>query len=216
MVTSPANRQYLIVEDQPDTCRWLVETVREAFGVEPATADSVAAARAWLAAERDRDRPMLVLVDLGLPDAPGTELIAEIATTDPAATLVVTTVYEDDDSLVRALGAGAHGYLLKDFDVAGLRRQLLGIDQGEVAISPAIARRLLARFRTTAVPLAAITPRETEVLRAIGRGLTIAETGILLAISDQTAATHVKAIYRKLDIASRAEAALEARRRGLV
>ena len=143
-------------------------------------------------------------------------LIAEIVARFPQALVIVTTVFDDDESLLEALAAGAQGYLLKDQDGPAIAHRLAMIEHGEVPISPAIARRLLQRFRPEApsndTPL---SPRETEVLRMIGRGLKSGEVAEILAISPQTVATHVKTIYRKLEITSRAEAALEARRRGL-
>lgn len=213
-MSSVEPRGYLVVEDIPHTRAWLVSTIAEAFGSDAYGAGTLKEARAWLR-QRDLGVPFLALIDLGLPDGSGIELIEEIMAEDPGAIIVVTTVYEDDEWLMRALGAGAQGYLLKDQDGSSIVRRLAMIEHGEVPISPAIARRLLHRFRADEPSQANISTRETEVLRLIGRGLKSGEVAGVLGISQQTVATHIKAIYRKLEITSRAEAALEARKRGL-
>lgn len=213
-------RQLLIVEDIAPLRRALAERAGAIFGVAPVgEAGSLAEARAWLAINRLVEQPLIALIDLGLPDGSGDALIAELAA-DSNATCIVTTVFEDDGNVLRALGAGAQGYLLKGEDLGAIEERLRGLERGEVAVSPPIARRLLERFRTPqplrAEAEIALTQRETDVLRAIGRGLTIPEAAHALEIGPHTVGTHVKNIYRKLNIASRAEAAIEAARRGLV
>lgn len=215
-----SRRQLLIVEDIAGLRASLAQVAARVFGVEqPGEAGSLAEARAWLARERQVDLPLVALVDLGLPDGFGDALIAELAL-DANAVAIVTTVFEDDGNVMRALSAGAQGYLLKSEDMAVIEERLRGLERGEVAVSPQVARRLLAYFRGALAPPimeeVALTPRETDVLRAIGRGLTIAEAAQALEIGAHTVASHVKNIYRKLNIASRAEAAIEATRRGLV
>src|SRR5690606_29217221 len=120
------------------------------------------------------------------------------------------------------------GYMLKDAEAAEIVDHLLRIEAGWPAISPAIARRMLAHFRqngaappqpaadTDAGAASRLTPRELDVLRYIGRGLRISETARLLDLTENTIAGYVKTLYRKLNISSRAEAALEAAKRGLV
>lgn len=217
--------QALIVEDISVTRDWLSAMVHAAFpAIGVYNSADLASARNWIASGV-RLPGALYLVDLGLPDGSGIELIREVASVDPDARLVVTTVFDDDSHLLHAMAAGAHSYLLKDRpreEFAGLL-QLVGRD--EVALSPPMARRLLGHFRdhatfVTAGSLASaeqtrLTTREEQVLRLIGRGLTLAEAGRVLAISPQTVATHVKSVYRKLGVTSRAEAALEAVRRRL-
>jgi DNA-binding NarL/FixJ family response regulator len=219
---TPEPARLLVVEDVAPTRDWLARTAADALGSTPVCADTLAAARAALA-RVDQAAPLVALVDLGLPDGSGVELIREIAARGPHATAIVTTIYDDDAHLLDALAAGAAGYLLKDRDAAELGTRLRGLAAGEVAISPAIARRILELFRARAAPVAQadeeeqvpLTARETDVLRMIGRGLKVAEAASALGLSEQTVAGYVKAVYRKLDISSRAEAALEAVRRGL-
>lgn len=213
-------RQLLIVEDIVPLRRALADRAAAVFGVaQVAEAGSLAAARDWLRHQRRVEQPLIALIDLGLPDGSGNELIGELAS-DSNATCIVTTIFDDDGNVMRALGAGAQGYLLKGEDISVIEERLRGLERGEVAVSPQIARRLLERFRTPAMVEPevdiALTQRESDVLRAIGRGLTIPETAHALEIGAQTVGTHVKNIYRKLNIASRAEAAIEASKRGLV
>lgn len=213
-------RQLLVVEDIAPLRHMLAERAAMIFGVsEVGEAGSLAAAREWLRDHRRIEAPLIALIDLGLPDGSGDRLIAELAA-DSNATCIVSTIFEDDGNVMRALGAGAQGYLLKGEDMSAIEGRLRGLERGEVAISPQIARRLLERFRTPSLAPPeeeiALTRRETDVLRAIGRGLTIAEAAHALEIGAHTVGTHVKNIYRKLNIASRAEAAIEAAKRGLV
>ena len=217
--------QALIVEDVLATREWLTNLVHAAFPtIGVYNAADLASARAWVGGSA-RQGGALYLIDIGLPDGSGIELIRELAALDEDARLVVTTVFDDDAHLLAAMAAGAHSYLLKDrprAEFAGLL-QLVGRD--EVALSPPMARRLLDHFREHALTTTAgglpdadqvdLTAREEEVLRLIGRGLTLAEAAGVLAISPLTVASHVKSVYRKLGITSRAEAALEAVRRRL-
>lgn len=214
------SRQLLIVEDIAPLRHALAERAAAVFGIsQPAEAGSLAEARAWLREHRRIEQPLIALIDLGLPDGSGDRLIAELAS-DCNATCIVTSIFEDDGNVMRALGAGATGYLLKSEDIGVIEERLRGLERGEVAISPQIARRLLERLRMPALfppeEDIALTQRETDVLRSIGRGLTIAETAHALNIGAHTVGTHVKNIYRKLNIASRAEAAIEAAKRHLV
>jgi DNA-binding NarL/FixJ family response regulator len=183
----------------------------------------------------------LVLVDLELPDGNGLDLLAELAAYP--ATKIVTTLYSDDDHLFPALQRGADGYLLKEDRFEVLVEELQKIVRGQPPLSPAIARRLLQHFRRSpeaapATPAAGLraapgpagapvaiekppeheplTPRETEVLTYLSKGFTIKEIASLTGIKWFTVNDHVKAIYRKLDVSSRAEAAVLASKQGLV
>ena len=199
---------------------WLCACLTRTFeGMEVQGAASLRAARAWLAAREPSDAAAVALIDLGLPDGSGVELIVEIVARHPSILPVVTTVYDDDAHLFDALAAGAGGYLLKDQTDDGLMGALRAITRGEPALSPPVAHRILQHFRQTASTLPrpnVLTGRETEVLTWLGRGLTAPETARKLGLTEHTTASYVKTIYSKLNISSRAEAALEAQRRGLV
>lgn len=213
----------LILEDLPDTRAWLAAVTAEALGVaDPVLAPDLRTARHWLGG-LPAGPPPLALVDLGLPDGSGVDFIGELLARDPASTVIVATVYDDDEHLFAAMAAGAQGYLLKDQDAAHLAGRLQALDRGEPAISPQIARRVLEHFRAAAQfrladgeAAVSLTPRETEVLSLIGRGLTLNEAADVLGVSRQTLPGYVKTIYRKLGVSSRAEAAVEAVRRNLV
>ena len=181
----------------------------------------------------------LVLVDLELPDGNGMELLAELA--QYPATKIVTTLYSDDDHLFPALQCGADGYLLKEDRFEVLVEELQKIVRDQPPLSPAIARRLLTHFRhggetgapesgfsssafnaSKPVPLEKqfdherLTPRETEVLTYLSKGFTIKEIAQLMGIKWFTVNDHIKSIYKKLNVSSRAEAAVLASKQGLV
>lgn len=221
--TAPRRRLGLVVEDQPKVRAWLGAVLGETFpDLVIASASNLRTARAALIAAGEPEAPPLAiaLVDLGLPDGSGVTFIAELQAAVPDALPVVTTVYDDDAHLFEALAAGARGYLLKDGEPAGIAHALKGIERGEPPLSPAIAHRILAHFRAPAggrrADESGLTPREVEVLTLLGRGLTVPEAARRLGLTDHTVAGYVKVIYQKLNISRRAEATLEAHRRGLV
>jgi two-component system nitrate/nitrite response regulator NarL len=184
----------------------------------------------------------LLLVDLELPDGNGMELLAELA--QYPATKIVTTLYSDDDHLFPALQCGADGYLLKEDRFEVLVEELQKIVRGQPPLSPAIARRLLTHFRpgrsgeaapsdsgfnsagafqsSRPVPIEKpldherLTPRESEVLTYLSKGFTIKEIASLMGIKWFTVNDHIKSIYKKLNVSSRAEAAVLASKQGLV
>lgn len=214
----PPPRSALILDDLPACIAWLHQALERAFpGIAIATAASLAEARSRIAELATLD---LALVDLGLPDGDGTTLIPRIRQQRPDVVTVVTTVFDDDAHLFPALSAGAAGYLLKDEAVDALAQRLRGIVEGQPPLSPSIARRLLRHFQPLPAPTVALvqslTPRESEVLRLIAKGYSVPEAAELLGLTRNTVAGYVKDIYRKLDVGSRAEATLEASRRGLI
>lgn len=208
-------RKGLVVEDSDDTRVWLMGVLSSAF---PNLQVEGQATFATGLEAANRLRPDVVLIDLGLPDGEGAELIREIRARVPDAVCIVATVFDDDKYVFPALRAGAHGYLLKDQSCESLAALLRGIQQGQAVLSPAIARRLIDYFHTHTGEdeLTELSPREEEVLGLIARGYPNSRIAQLLAISRHTVAGYVKDIYRKLAISSRAEATLVAARRGLV
>lgn len=213
----------LIVEDLPPIRDWLTEVVRAAFpDIQVATAARVDQALARVASSTFD----LALVDLGLPDGSGTEVVSALRHHQPKALPVVMTIYDDDDHLFPALQAGAFGYLLKEQPQETLVAQLLRMTQGEPPLSPPIARRVLAHFANSPLRQKSLmrqiddqvklTDRETEVLQRVAKGYTLPEIAQQFGLSRHTVADYIKQIYRKLNVSSRAEAALEAARRGLV
>lgn len=205
----------LIVEDVGETRKWLEGIVLAAYpGCVVTLAANMREGVARVAAQ-DFD---LALIDLHLPDGSGLEVLRSLKLLQRDAIAIVTTVMSEDSHIVSALSAGASGYLLKETDAALLQRQLTQLAEGIPAISPAIARRIMEHFRRTG-PLHGedpeLTPREAEVLGLTGRGLRNSEVAEALAMAESTVASHIKSIYRKLGISSRAEAAWQANRLGL-
>lgn len=207
-------REALVVEDQADACEWLCNAVRRAFpSVEVVAVGSVADARAALA----NTVPQLALVDLGLPDGSGIQLIDTLNRDHPETVVVVSTVFEDDGHLFAALRAGAQGYLLKDEPRERLAELLEGIVEGRPPLSPTIARRLLDYFHAPDTARQEnLTERERDVLTLLAKGFTVRKVAELLEISHNTAAGYVKTIYRKLNVSNRAQATLTASRLGLI
>lgn len=206
----------LIVEDHDDARRWLKDLVHEAFP------ESEVVESATLAQANDRLKGRtvsLAVIDINLPDGSGIELVRTLNEHSPQTYTVIATIYDDDDHLFAALQAGAQGYLLKEQPRARLLEQLQGIMSDEPPLSPAVARRILRHFQTEAgcsEEEAALSEREREVLTLVAKGLSRSDISELLGITANTAAGYIKAIYRKLNISSRAEAVLEAVRMGLV
>lgn len=204
----------LIVEDIADVRAWLSDVMISAC---PDALIETAADTRSARARLGREPYDLALVDLGLPDGSGFDVLRAIKAESPGTLCVVATILGDDASIVGALAAGADGYLLKDQPGDLLARHIRQILDGLPALSPAIARRIMDHFRKTgpAAPDAELTSRERDVLAQIGRGLRNHEAAAALGISEHTVAAHIKSVYRKLDISSRAEAAWHAARLGL-
>ena len=208
-------KRILIVEDVPETRKWLRELAREAFADCDITETGTMRGGLAEAARADYD---IALIDLGLPDGSGLEVLRSLKLVCPSAIPIVTTVMGDDAHIVAALSAGAQGYLLKENPADLLVRQLVQIADGLPALSPSIARRIMEHFRYTgpaADPEEELTAREREVLGLIGRGLRNADAAMALDLAESTVASHIKSIYRKLGISSRAEASWHATRMGL-
>lgn len=205
-----------VLEDLQESHTWLGKALEVVFSGARVRrffrlAEALEAAHAHAA-------PDLALVDLSLPDGDGVTLIKWFNAHAPQTVCVVASIYDDDMHLMPALRAGAQGFLLKDQSWEQIAELLRGISEGKPPLSPAIARRLLAHFRpmTTSLTTEGLTQREAEVLSLIAKGLTLAETARLLGISSHTVSGYTKDIYRKLNVSSRAEAALTARSIGLV
>jgi len=166
----------------------------------------------------------VALIDLGLPDGNGIDLIREIANTRPEADVMVVTVFGDEAHVLASIEAGATGYLLKRSLNDTLGATVRELRAGGSPISPVIARQLLHRFKSDSpapsqpavVDDGGLSEREREVLLFIAKGFTVGEIANMLHLSAHTVATHVKHIYRKLAVHSRTEAVFEARKLGLM
>jgi DNA-binding NarL/FixJ family response regulator len=165
-------------------------------------------------------QPNVILMDLDMPEGGGLAAIRQIREANSEARVLVVTMYEDDESLLAALQAGARGYVLKDAGEAELARAIRAVGQGEAIFSPAIAARIAgvfaaARDKPPDVPFPELTEREREVLAFIARGQSNAAIAEALHISLKTVRNHVSNIFNKLQVADRAQAALKARDEGL-
>jgi DNA-binding NarL/FixJ family response regulator len=210
----------LVVEDEPEFLRQYCEAITREPDLRLAGAVGTLAAGL---AVIDKDVPDVVVVDLGLPDGSGAQLIRAAAKKRPDCDALVVTVFGDDQHVIDAIEAGATGYILKDSPPGELARCIRELRAGGAPISPSIARRLLARMRAPAAKPAAgaqgaspLTEREAEILQLIAKGLSFADVGGVLGISAHTVVAHVKKIYRKLSVHSRGEAVFEATQLGLL
>jgi len=211
-------KNILLLEDLPEIRSWLKTLVTQVFpGAQIVECARVHDAQAQISAQKFD----LALIDLGLPDGSGVDVVSALRESQPDAQSVIVTIHDDDDHLFPALQAGAYGYILKEQSRELITEQLQRISQGEPPLSPSIARKVIAYFaaqakpQANALPHVQLTERESEVLLRVAKGFTLPEIGVQLGLSRHTIADYVKQIYRKLNVSSRAEAALEAQRLGL-
>lgn len=188
---------------------------------------------AWLKAPAPR-APDVLLVDLGLPDGSGIEVIARCAQLCPQTDCMVVTMFGDEANMIRAFEAGAKGYLLKDGNPQALSEHVMQLSQGGSPMSPIIARQLLSRMAADREPASTqalvpsvdkavvsatqstLTKREHEILQYISRGYTYPELARYLSIGQTTVLSHVRSIYGKLSVHNKTEAVYEARALGLL
>lgn len=174
-------------------------------------------------------QPEVVLVDLGLPDGSGLELIAHIHQHMPGCESMVLTVFGDEAHVISSIEAGATGYLTKDTRTADILDRLKQLRAGGSPISPVIARRLLNRFRGVATPdqlptsktavnqeFTPLSEREQQVLEMVAKGFMQAEIADILGVSINTISTYIKRIYKKLAVNSRTSAVHRANALGLI
>jgi len=167
----------------------------------------------------DRERPDVVLIDLGLPGLSGIEGIRIIKERYPETPTVVLTVYDDEDEIFNALCAGASGYLLKNTPPARLLECLQEVVGGGAPMSPEVARRVVKLFREIRPPARAshnLTPQETELLKLLVEGHNYKTAAAELGITTNTVSFHLRNIYAKLQVHSKSEAVAKALRDHLV
>ena len=160
------------------------------------------------------ERPDVVVTDLRLgPGIDGVGVTAALRSSTPAPAVLVLTTYDTDRDIVRAVEAGAAGYLLKDADPDEIIGAVIRASTGQTVLSPALAQRVVARLSRAAAELSA---REVEILGAVARGLSNREIARTLVISEATVKTHLVHVFTKLDVDSRTAAVARARADGLL
>ena len=162
----------------------------------------------------------VLLVDLGLPDGSGLDVIRAARVQWPDCSILVSTIFGDEDHVLRSIEAGAMGYLLKDVDAAELAEEIRNLHAGGSPISPMVARKILARAAASLAPASEpstlLSAREHEVLRYVSKGFTTEETASAMGVSRTTVLTFVRRIYAKLQVNTRAEAIHAAYKQGLL
>ena len=208
---SPESLSVLIADDHP--------VVREGLrGMLAAEAGIVVVAEASSGDEAVvmaiRHQPDVVLMDLRMPGGDGVQATAGIVAALPHSRVIVLTTYESDADIVRAVEAGATGYLLKDTPIPDLVTAIRAAARGETVLGPTVAGRLVSRLRRPAVE--PLSGRETEVLSLVARGQTNADIGRALFISEATVKTHLLRAFGKLGVSDRTAAVTRAIELGML
>jgi DNA-binding NarL/FixJ family response regulator len=223
--SSNALIRVVLVEDDVDFQKMLRHLIDDAPDMELLT---VASTRAQGLQALDALAMDVLLVDLGLPDGSGIDVIRAAHLKRPDCGIMVCTVFGDEMHVMQSLEAGASGYLLKDSAAHSMVGEIRSLHLGGSPISPLIARQVLMRFRmqnpVVPVPLPLpqeatrplLSTREQEVLELITKGFTADEIAELISVSRHTVLTFVRRIYKKLHVNSKAEAIYEARNQGLL
>jgi DNA-binding NarL/FixJ family response regulator len=167
-----------------------------------------------------RFHPTVVLMDIRMPELDGLEATRRILAADPAARILILTTFDLDEYVYEALRAGASGFVLKDDPPEQLLDAIRVVAGGDALLSPAVTKRVIKQFTRIRHPpppggLADLTERELDVFRLIARGLSNAEIGRELYISDTTVKTHITHILQKLDLRDRVQAVVLAYETGI-
>jgi len=211
-------KSVLLVEDEPFTRDRLAALIGSHPLLTVTSCDSLSSARNAVVS----GWPDVLVTDIGLPDGSGIELIREAREGSGTIEIMVISVFGDEHNVLTAIEAGASGYLLKDGDTSYLSDAIIRLLDGESPISAAIARHILRCQQSAATSgqgsgkKSILTEREQDVLGYMAKGYTYRETAELLGMSYHTVTSHVKNIYRKLEVKSRGEAIYEAVQLGLV
>jgi DNA-binding NarL/FixJ family response regulator len=201
----------LIVDDHPvvrDGLRGMLAGEAD-FEVVGEAASGVEAVRV-----AELQRPDVVLMDLQMPEMDGATATAEIAGRFPGTRVLVLTTYDTDADILRAVEAGATGYLLKDTPRESLFPAIRSAARGETVLAPAVATRLVSRMRVPAEE--PLTSREIEVLGLVATGSSNADIAAALFISEATVKTHLLHVFAKLGVDDRTAAVVAAIERGII
>ncbi len=203
----------LILEDIEDSAKWLKQCISAVFPEIKTVCVSNCGSAHSVLMDTSFD---IALIDLSLPDGNGVDIIKQIKQKNSDTVVVVVTIHDDDNHIFAALKSGASGYLLKDTSSELFVDRLKGIISGIPPLSPAIAIKLIDYFSVPATDEVSLTTRESAVLQHIAKGMNSKQVAKILGITHNTVSGYVKTVYRKLGISSRAEASIEAYKRGLL
>ncbi len=220
---SEENISVIIVEDEPEFRRRFAQIVEN----EPSMRlVGVAANKREAQALIDKENFDVMMIDLGLPDGSGIDLIRSVSQRKPDVDIMVVTVFGDEQHVVSSIEAGATGYILKDSTPADVISCIRLLRAGGSPVSPVVARSVLRAIRNRMGPSTParvanpesnpLSARETEILQLLAKGMSFNEIGEILGISPHTVTAHIKKIYRKLAVHSRGEAVYEATQMGLL
>jgi DNA-binding NarL/FixJ family response regulator len=201
----------LVVDDHPVVRMGLVAMLSEHpdFEVVGEAADGAEAVL-----QASRLTPDVVLMDLRMPVMDGPEATAKMLASPPAPAVLVLTTYDTDADIVRAVEAGAMGYLLKDAPRSVLAQAVRAAARGETVLAPPVVARLASRLRTPAAP--ALTDREAQVLQCVAKGMSNAEVGRELHIGEATVKTHLLWAFEMLGVTDRTAAVTAAYKSGQI
>jgi DNA-binding NarL/FixJ family response regulator len=202
----------LVVDDHAVVRTGLEEMLRTDDELEFVGAAADGAAAVELAVARDAD---VVLMDLSMPGTDGIDATRRILAAKPDTNIVVLTSFSDRERILQAVDAGAVGYLLKDAEPGELLAGVRAAARGESPLAPKAARALIAS-RSERSPSADLSERELEVLRLVAEGLPNKEIARRLRITEKTVKAHLTSVFRQIDVFDRMQAALWARKHGLV
>ncbi|NMA66754.1 MAG: response regulator transcription factor [Clostridiaceae bacterium] len=159
-------------------------------------------------------KPDVVLMDVNMPVLNGLEALAQIREQDPSAKVIMLTIHQDREYLLKALELGASGYILKDADSRVLIDSVRNVHNGQTYIQPCMANELVNEYKRIKSgnnePHNSLTPREIEVLKLLSKGMLNKEISMELFISEKTVKNHISNIFRKLDVQDRTQAAVYA------
>jgi DNA-binding NarL/FixJ family response regulator len=208
----------LIADDHPLFRQGLRAALADSAGISVVAevADGLAAVAA--AVELGAD---VVLMDLHMPGGSGMDAIRQIAVSRPGTSVLVLTMFDNDESLLTAMRAGARGYLVKGADRDDILRAIQAVVAGEVVFGAGVAERALAFFAASpaggraARPFPELTDREVEILQLIGQGMSNTAIARRLTLADKTVRNHVSSVFAKLRVTDRSQAIIRAREAGL-
>ena len=206
-------QKILILEDILDVKDWLHSLVAKHL-----SADEIHCAETFAQALEllKENEYTLALLDIGLPDGSGLDILKLIKRQNENCYCVVTSIFDASEYLFTALKYGADGYILKSESTEQVADHLQGILLGKPPLSPAIAKKMLVAFRPETNIEVHLSPREEQILGLIAKGYNVPDAANLLNISQHTAAGYLKQVYKKLQVNNRADATLKAYELGLV